>query len=335
MKKKLACYILGLVTLLLACLVHPIGSLEASSTKGKLTSLDFVLDYTPNTNHTGIYVAQAKGYFKDQGLKISIVQPPEDGAPSLVASGKAKFGVAYQDTLAPAFALKKPLPVTSIAAVIQHNTSGIISMADNPVTRPKDMEGKAYATWGMPIEQAIVKNVIKKDGGNPSKLKMLPEASANIYNMKKADYNCIWVFYAWDVMSAEVNHIDYKYFAFKDINDTFDYYTPVLIGNNAYMKAHPKETKAFLKAVKKGYEYAVAHPKEAADILLKAAPELDKETVYKSQEYLKDQYIADAKRWGEFDSQRWNRFYKWLYDEKLIERKIPKDFGYTNDYLPK
>lgn len=331
MCKKFRFYLLSMLALVFAFSLAPLETIEA---KEKLTSLDFVLDYTPNTNHTGIYVAQAKGYFKEQGLKVSIIQPPEDGAPALVASGKAKFGIDYQDTLAPAFALKKALPVTAIASLVQHNTSGIISLKDNPVQRPKNMEGKAYATWGLPIEQAIVKNVVAKDGGDPKKVKFLPEASANIYNMSKSDYDCVWVFYAWDVMSAKANHIDYQYFAFRDINDTFDYYTPVIIGNNRYMKQHPKETKKFLAAVKKGYEYAIAHPKEAADILLKAAPELDKETVYKSQDYLKDQYIADAKRWGEFDKDRWNRFYEWLAKEKLIDRKIPKDFGFSNAYLP-
>lgn len=63
-------------------------------------------------------------------------------------------------------------------------------------------------------------------------------------------------------------------------------------------------------------------------------PEIDKEIAIESQKYLAKEYVADAKRWGEFDSERWNRFYAWLHENKLIEKEIPKDFGFTNEFLP-
>ena len=98
--------------------------------------ITIVLDWTPNTNHTGIFVAEANGYFKDAGLNVEIVQPPEGGATALVASGKAQFGVSFQDTLAPAFIGENPVPVTAVAAVIQHNTSGIISRKGEGMDTP-------------------------------------------------------------------------------------------------------------------------------------------------------------------------------------------------------
>ena len=84
-------------------------------------TITIVLDWTPNTNHTGIFVAEARGYFEEAGLKVEVVQPPEDGAVTLVASGKAQFGVSFQDSLAPAFVGEEAMPVTAVAAVIQHN----------------------------------------------------------------------------------------------------------------------------------------------------------------------------------------------------------------------
>ena len=88
--------------------------------------ITIALDWTPNTNHTGIFVAKANGYFEEAGLNVEIVQSPESSAEALVASGKAQFGVSFQDSLAPAFIGESPLPVTAVAAIIQHNTSGII-----------------------------------------------------------------------------------------------------------------------------------------------------------------------------------------------------------------
>lgn len=299
-----------------------------------LTELTFVLDYTPNTNHTGLYVAQAKDFFKEEGLKVDIVQPPEDGAAGLVGAGNAEFGMDYQDNLAPALSADHPIPVTSLAAIIQHNTSGLISLASNPVNRPKDLEGKSYATWGAPIAEAIINNTITTDGGDPDKVKVAPAPEANIYNMEGSDYDAVWIYYAWDGISAEVNKIDFAYYAMADINPTFDYYTPVIIGNNDFIKENPDTTKAFLRAVEKGYKFAIDNPEEAGKILMEAAPELDEKTVMASQKYLADKYIDDAKYWGYIDQDRWDRFYDWLYEEDLVKREIPAGHGFTNDYLP-
>ena len=99
------------------------------------------------------------------------------------------------------------------------------------------------------------------------------------------------------------------------------------------MEKNPDEAKKVLSAIKKGYEFAAKNPKEAADCLLKNAPELDSELVYASQEWISSKYIDDAESFGIIDPKRWNNFYKWLFDNKLIEKEIPESFGFTNEYL--
>ena len=133
-----------------------------------------VLGWTPNTNHTGLYVAQELGYFEEAGLEVEIVQPPEDGAEVLVASGKAQFGVSFQDSMAPALTGDNALPITAVASVIQHNTSGIISRAGEGMDKPKGMEGHNYATWNGSIELATLKAVVEADGGNFDKIELIP-----------------------------------------------------------------------------------------------------------------------------------------------------------------
>lgn len=321
--------ILALVLVLSAC-----GSDKKIEDKKEVKKLTLVLDYTPNTNHTGIYVAKDKGFYEEEGIELEIVQPPEDGSPALVASGNAEFGVSYQDTIAPAYSRENPLPVTNIAALVQHNTSGIISLKGNGIERPKGMEGKKYATWGMDVEQSIIKNVVETDGGDFSKVELIPSNFSDIITGLKNDIDAVWIFYGWDGIAAKVNGLDFDYFAFKDINDTFDYYTPTLIGNDKFMEENPEITKAFLRATKKGYEFAIENPEEAGKILVEANPELDEKIIVESQNYLKDEYIADAEKWGYIDSNRWNKFYEWLYENKLMDIEIPKDYGFTNEYLP-
>lgn len=332
MKKKIVAVLTaGCMALsLTAC-----GSGETSQGENEKEKITFVLDWTPNTNHTGLYVAQEKGYFEDEGLEVEIVQPPEDGADALVASGKAQFGISFQDTMAPGVVGEDALPTTAVAAVVQHNTSGIISRKGEGMDTPKGLEGKKYATWDAPIEKAMMENVVEADGGDFSKVELIPSTVTDeVSALESKSVDAIWIFYAWAGVATEVAGLETDYFAFKDINPAFDYYTPVIIGNNAFLEKEPETAKKFLSAVKKGYEDAIEDPDGAAEILCEAAPELDQELVKASQEYLKDQYIADADRWGYIDPDRWNLFYNWLNENGLTENEIPENTGFSNEYLP-
>ncbi len=327
-KKLMAVMLASVMVLgLTAC-----GESKESKDKG-LTDITLVLDWTPNTNHTGFYVALNEGYYKDAGLNVTIVQPPEDGATMMVASGKAQFGIDFQDSLVPVYTSEDKLPITTIATIIQHNTSGIISLKEDGIESPKDMEGKNYATWEMPIEQAIIKTLVEEDGGDYSKINMIPEYVENEPAALQQDIDAIWIYYAWAGISCKQAGLDTNVFFFKDYNDAFDYYNPVITTNTDWASKNEDTVKAFLEATKKGYEFAIDDPDAAADILCEQVPELDKKLVTESQEWLASQYKAEVDQWGYIDQERWDRFYKWLYDNGLSD-EIPEGYGFTNEYLP-
>ena len=326
-----------LVLLLIFAFVFSLTGCGSTSEKAEAETITIVLDWTPNTNHTGIFVAQAKGYFEEAGLKVEVVQPPEDGAVTLVASGKAQFGVSFQDSLAPAFVGDAPMPVTAVAAVIQHNTSGIVSRAGEGMDTPKGLEGKQYATWDLDVEKATIRDVMEADGGDFDLVELIPSTVTDeVSALQSQSVDAIWIFYGWAGVACEVAGLETDYFEFADIDPVFDYYTPVIIGNNAWLKENPETAKAVVEALSKGYTYAVENPKEAADILMEAAPELksNAELVYASQEYLAAEYIADAARWGEFDADRWAAFFAWLNENSLLEAEIDPGYGFTNEYIP-
>lgn len=302
--------------------------------KEKIT---FVLDWTPNTNHTGLYVALANGYFEEAGLEVEVVQPPEDGAEVLVASGKAQFGVSFQDSMAPGLAGEDPLPITAVATVIQHNTSGIVSRKGEGMDTPKGLEGHKYATWDLPVEKATIQRVMEADGGDFSKVELIPSTVTDeVSALQSKSVDAIWIFYAWAGIACDVAGLETDYFAFADMDPVFDFYTPVIISSNQYLQENPETAKAFLAALSKGYEYAIEHPKAAADLLMEAAPELkdSADLVYASQEYLAEEYVAESDRWGEFDAERWSAFYTWLNNNQLLEGTLDPDAGFSNDYLP-
>lgn len=346
MKKRIFAIILGITVVAVSACGNTVKKEETNATANtksteqtnaagsdKKEKVRIVLDWTPNTNHTGLYVAQEKGYFAEQGLDVEIVQPPEDGATALVGAGKAEFGIDFQDSLAASFASDEPVPVTAVAALIQHNTSGIISLKDKGIDRPGKMAGHSYATWDSPIEQAMIKKIVEDDGGKYNDIKLIHSSVSNIIAALKTNVDSVWIYYAWDGIATENAGLKTNYLNFADYGKEFDYYTPVLVANNDFLKNKPEVAKKALAAIKKGYEFAIKNPDEAADILLKASPELDKNLVKKSQEWLADKYQADATQWGYIDQKRWDAFYSWLYSNKLIKNEIPSGAGFSNAYL--
>lgn len=306
-------------------------------TEKEMTNITFCLDWTPNTNHTGIYVAKALGYYEEAGLDVEIVQPPENGATAVCASGQAQFAIDAQDTFAAGLDLEEPLEVTAVAGIIQHNTSGILSRKGDGITSAKGLEGKTYSTWDSPIELAMMKYVMELEGADFSKLTLIPNTITDEPAALQANQtDAVWVFYGWSGMNAEIQNVACDYFAFRDISEELDYYTPIIIANNDFLEESPQVAQAFLEATRKGYEYAITNPTEAADLLIEGdetgSLTASKELVYASQEWISKQYIADEKTWGVIDEERWNGFYQWLYENQLTANDLTGK-GFSNQYI--
>ncbi len=291
-----------------------------------------MLDWYANTNHTGLYVAKEKGWYQEQGLDVEIVQPSEGGTAQLVASGKADFGVSYQEDVTMARA--NDVPVVSIAAVIQHNTSAFASKKEDNITTPKDLEGKRYGGWGSPSEEATIKAVMEKNGADFSKVDLVNLGQSDFFTALERDIDFTWIYYGWDGVEAERRNFPLNVMMLKDLDPALDYYTPVLITNEQKISDNPELVEKFMKATAKGYQYAIENPEDAADILLKYAPELDKELVAASQKWLSSKYQDDAERWGEQKLQVWKNYAEWMRNQGLLPNDVDVTKAFTNDFLP-
>ena len=259
---------------------------------------------------------------------------PADGSDALIGTGGAHMGMTYQDYIANSLASANPMPYTAVAAVVQHNTSGIMSRAEDGITTAKNMEGHTYATWGLPVEQATIKQIVEADGGDYDKVELVPyEVDDEVMGLQAGLFDTVWVYEWWAVQNANLQNYAVNYFSFADMDPVFDYYTPVIAANDFFMQEHPELVKGFLRAAKKGYEFAAANPAEAAEILCKAVPELDPALISAAQESISPEYIADAASWGVIDPERWKRFYQWLNDKGLVENAFAPEAGFTNDFL--
>lgn len=285
------------------------------------------LDWTPNTNHTGLYVALENGYFSEQGLDVKIVQPSEDSTSTLVANQRADLGVYFQPNMVKR--LNKGEPITAVAAITEHNNVGLMSLKSLGATTPRDLHAKRYSTWEDPVDDKIVESIV----GAP--LNPIPGESTDAttaLRMNQFDY--IIAYYSWDGIHAGLKGVETSFFYLKDANPIFDYYAPVLIANNDKLASEPERYKKALTAIAQGYKYASANPAQSAEILIKHAPEINHELAHASQNYMSSQYLAADGSWGHFDYARWDRFFAWVHEQGLSDKPFAPQAGVSNDYLP-
>ncbi|MBB6675507.1 ABC transporter substrate-binding protein [Cohnella nanjingensis] len=297
-----------------------------------LGKVKVVLDWTPNTNHTGLYVAEAQELWKKRGLDVEIVQPPESGADQMVASGAAAFGVGAQEGLT--LAREQDIPIVSLAAIIQHNTSGFASPADKNIKEPKDFDGHTYGGWGSPAEEAVIGSMMKGQGADAKKVKFVNAGTADFFTAIQKDIDFEWIFYAWTGIEAEQRGIKLNMVYLSDFDKKLDYYTPVLTTSEKMIKDKPDAVRAFVEGAAEGYQYAIDHPDEAADILLKANPDLNADLVKASQRWLSPKYKDDAPRWGEQKREVWSGYAEFLKTNGLLTKDLDYDAMFTNEFLP-
>lgn len=299
------------------------------------TAVTLMLDWTPNTNHTGLYVAQANGYFEEANLAVEFVEPSGDiPVEQIVAAGTADFGISFQEFFT--FSRASAMPIVSVAAMIQHNTTGFATLKERGVERPADLAGLTYGAFGSDVERPMLELLMACDGADVNDLNFVDVGFVDALPLLETGrVDVAWIFYAWDGIRAEVQGIALNVLLLQDYLDCVpDYYTPILITSEAIIEERPDVVRAFVEAVSRGYTWAIENPDEAAEILLEAAPELDPDLVHKSQAWLADQYQADAPRWGEQKQEVWERFTEFLVENGALDEPIDVETAFTNEFLP-
>lgn len=318
---------IGLIALVLMSAF--VGCRGASSGQPQKAVLS--LDWVPNTNHTGFYVALEKGWYAEEGIDLQI-QIPSDPAAALkqVAAGNTEFGVSFQEEVT--IARSNDIPVVSVAAIIQHNTSAFAALESSGIERPADFAGRTYASYSLPIERPILAGLMQCDGADASTVEFVDVGFDAFPALLGGKVDLAWIFMGWDGVQAQLKGVQLNTVPLYG-SCLPDYYTPVIIAGEKTLKTKGDLTRRFLAATRRGYEYAIAHPEEAADILLKHSPESDPALVKASQAWLSPKYQDDAAYWGEQKPEVWAEFARWMFEQGLLAKEIDPGQAFTTEYL--
>jgi ABC-type nitrate/sulfonate/bicarbonate transport system substrate-binding protein len=301
------------------------------------------LDWTPNTDHTGFYVAESKGWYGEAGVKLEVLPYSNTVPETLMAAGQADCGISFQDSLT--FAVAAGAPIRSVMAILQHTASAIAVLASSDITRPRQLDAKVYAGFGYPNEVPTLKSVIQADGGTGTfDVVTLDSTAYEALYAKKADFTI--PFTAWEGVEATERGIALRYFRFEDYGFP-DFYQVVLACSNDFIAKHPDLAKRFVGATVQGFQYAATSPDDAAAILIAENPgvfDANLKLPVDSARFLASGgYYVDATGVvGRQTLEQWTAYSKFLFDQGLLTDAagkpltVPPDYAalFTNEFLP-
>ena len=320
------------------------SSAGSTTTPEKKQTFTIALDWTPNTNHTGIYVAKEKGYFAEEGLDLKIL--PYSGANTdvLVAQGKADLGVSFVPQLL--VSKSSGIPISAVAAIMSHNVESLAVLASSKYKSPKDLAvGTTYGGFGLPYEVPTWTAVMKADGATNVDFKnvVLNTAAYEALFAKKIDWSAI--FDAWEGIQAEQRGIKLRTFPIsKYLGEAGNYPSAIFVAADKEIADNPELLQKGLAALSKGYTYAAENPADAAKILIGSDSSLEqaKDQVNASAAYLAPIYVGDSSQWGEFKQSSFEGLGTILAKAGALKDAsgkpvTPTDYStfYTNDLLPK
>ncbi|MFH1560276.1 MAG: ABC transporter substrate-binding protein [Chloroflexota bacterium] len=297
-----------------------------------LTRVSLALDWYPNSNHAGFYVAQEKGYYRDEGLDVNIYVPanPEDVLKT-VGAGRDDFGVSYQAEVL--LARGEGVPVKSIAALVQHPLNSIMVLEESGITRPRDLKGKTVGITGIPFEEALFSAMLEYDGISAEDVTLVNVGFdlAPALIGKKVDA-IVGAYWTHESIVMEMQGYPISVLRMEEWGVP-DFYELVLVASQDTVSEKPELVRRFLRATARGFADAIADPQGAVDVLVDANPETDKALETQGIDLLAPMWTKGAPTFGWQYQERWESLARWMKDQGLLKEEVDASEAFTSEFV--
>ncbi|NIZ47148.1 ABC transporter substrate-binding protein [Entomospira nematocerorum] len=276
-----------------------------------------MLDWVPNTNHIGLYVAKALGYFEEAGVHVEIMQPPEDGGLDFLMTDKVDILVGYESTLF--LSRDRGLDIIAVAAILQENDSVLVALPESNIRSPRDFVGKRYLSYGGSNDINVVRTLMEIDGvKNPEVIVATTGSMADLQALMRGEGDYVWLFRGWDVLAAELQGIELNEILIRDVAPALNYYTPMYLTTDRAMGKRVSDMQLFFEVLTRGYIYAVENPDKASELFLQEVPGMNAELVRASTRHLADLFVTSEGYFGRMNAEVFERYLQWAISQNLL-----------------
>ena len=296
--------------------------------------LKLALDWTPNINHIGFFIACEKLLYEKYNLKVEIEDPSFDNYKLTPAkkleNGFVDFALCPLESIISYRYKENPINFLAIAKLFDSDLSAIATNTDK-IKSPKDLDGKSYASYNARYEDKIICEMVKNDGGRGNIDFVYPEKLGIWNTLENTKYDSTWIFLNWEGVQAESNKLNLKYFKMKDYNIPYSY-SPVITAREDCIKNKFSIYKRFLSATKEGFIFAKKNKQKSIEILSKFIPSHERNIdLKKSLSVTNDNF--KEKDWGIMHKKNIKNFTDWLIKMKLVNKNLDYSKLFTNTLI--
>lgn len=319
-------FILIAITLLTGC--TETSSKESDAAKEELEDITIMLDWYPNAVHTALYVAEKKGYFKEEGLNVKIEMPADTNDPlKLAATGKVDLAISYLTEAV--VAKSEGIPIVSIASLVRHSLDGIMYKEESGMTSPKDLEGKVVGYPSSSVSETFVSTMVENAGGDMSKVKLVDVGWDLMPALSTDNVDAIagaYINHELVLLNEEGYNVDIFDPAEYGVPETYEL---ILVTGEDTLNEREEAFKKFWNAVRKAHDEVKKDPEAGLQVLLDHENDsfpLDEAIELESLQILLPLMEDTTLPFGYQEEEMWENVVKWLYDSEIIAEKItPND----------
>jgi putative hydroxymethylpyrimidine transport system substrate-binding protein len=325
-----------LALLALALGLTACGEKSEDTTGGEAQPLSLTLDFYPNPDHAGIYMAEERGYFEEAGLDVSVAAPADPSAPlKLLAAGRTDLAISYEPEVV--LAHEQGLDVVAVAALVNRPLTSMIWLSKSGIDGVPALKGKTVAYAGIPYQEAFLKTILGR-----AKLSLADVKAVNV------GFGLLPALVGGSAQAmlggySNVEGVDLRERGKAPVITPVDrlgvptYDELVLVANRERLEEDPEAVRLFIAALARGTAAAAERPNEATEAVLAAndalEPKLTKAEVEATLPLLEPS-VPPGQPFGYMDPKEWDTFAGWMRDNELIETLPSATELLSNAYLP-
>ena len=325
----------AILAVLLATTLAACGEREEPAGATGSERVELVLDYFPNADHAGIYMAKAGGGFEQAGLDVRLRTPSDPSAPlKLLSAGRADLAISYEPELL--LARAKGAKLVAIGALVQKPLTSIISIGDKAIAEPGQLANKKVGTAGIPYQDAYLKTIVDRAGLDPASVR-----SINVgFNLvpalltKRVDAT-LGAF--WNIEGVELRRRGRNPRILRmDQIGVPTYNELVIVAREQDVRRRGPLLRRFMRSLAVGHRALREDIEAGVAALVKANPDLD-------AKLQREQVMATLpvffpqqrdKPFGYQDPVAWKRYTQWMIDNDLLASPAGANRALTNEFLP-